>query len=113
MLALGGGSANYMDLREMVSIPFPDLSPEFRPEFRLGRSRAGAGERVMDEDFVPWRSFTAGARGTRPFAKSTKERGTHCVGDASEIESMGHPPASCMSSKMHKLFLGIPAGLNH
>jgi hypothetical protein len=31
-------------------------------------------------------------RGTRPFAKNAKERGTHRVGDASMIESLGHPP---------------------
>ena len=30
-------------------------------------------------------------RGTRPFAKNAKERGTHCGGDGSEIKSLGHP----------------------
>src|SRR5271168_4007756 len=40
-----------------------------------------------------WRSFAgADVRGTRPFAKNAKERGTHGVGDASEIKSLGHPP---------------------
>jgi hypothetical protein len=29
-----------------------------------------------------------------PFAKNAKERGTHCVGDASEIKSLGLPPVT-------------------
>jgi hypothetical protein len=48
-----------------------------------GRFRSGIGRR----------SFAALAvRDTRPFAKNAKERGTHCVADAGEIKSMGHPP---------------------
>ena len=42
---------------------------------------------------IGWRSFAgADVRGTRPFAKNAKERGTHGVGDASEIKSLSHPP---------------------
>src|ERR1700722_2570176 len=36
---------------------------------------------------VGWRSCAAaGVRGTRPFAKNAKERGTHCVADATEFK---------------------------
>jgi hypothetical protein len=36
-------------------------------------------------------SFAAAdVRGTRPFAKNAKERGTLCVGDARKIKSLGH-----------------------
>jgi hypothetical protein len=34
----------------------------------------------------------AGISDSRPFAKNAKERGTRCVGNASEIKSLGHPP---------------------
>ena len=27
-----------------------------------------------------------------PFAENAKERGTHCVGNARKIKSLGHPP---------------------
>jgi hypothetical protein len=29
-----------------------------------------------------------------PFAKNAKERGTHCVGNARKIKSLGHSPAN-------------------
>ena len=28
-----------------------------------------------------------------PFAKNAKDGARHCVGDASEIKSLGHPPS--------------------
>ena len=34
----------------------------------------------------------ANVRGARPFAKSAKERGTHCFGDDDEIKCLGHTP---------------------
>jgi REP element-mobilizing transposase RayT len=50
-----------------------------------GRFRFGIG----------WLSFAATCvRGTRPFAKNATERGTHRVGDGSDIKSLGHPPAA-------------------
>jgi len=33
----------------------------------------------------------ANVRGTRPFAKTAKERGTHCIGAGGDIKSLGHP----------------------
>jgi hypothetical protein len=42
---------------------------------------------------IEWHSCAAaGVRGTRPFAKNAKERGTLYAGGASEIKSPGHPP---------------------
>ena len=42
---------------------------------------------------IGWRSFAAaGVRGTRPFAKNAKERGTRSGGDASQNQEPG-PPA--------------------
>jgi hypothetical protein len=35
---------------------------------------------------------SASLRGTRPFAKNAKERGTHFAGRAGEVEGLGHPP---------------------
>ena len=42
---------------------------------------------------------TAGVRGTRPFAKCAKERGTHCVGDGSKVKSLGHPAVCTISNE--------------
>jgi hypothetical protein len=45
-----------------------------------------AGERFRFG--IGWRSFAAaGVRGTRPFAKNAKERGTHFVAGAGEIKA--------------------------
>jgi hypothetical protein len=34
----------------------------------------------------------AGISDSRPSQKNAKERGTHCVGNARRIKSLGHPP---------------------
>jgi hypothetical protein len=36
-----------------------------------------------------------------PFAKNAKERGTHCVGNARKIKSLGHPPRAVAHLRHH------------
>src|SRR5579863_1863801 len=38
----------------------------------------------------------ASLRGTRPFAKNAKERGTHFAGRAGEVKGLGHPPVGAV-----------------
>jgi hypothetical protein len=51
--------------------------------------------RVLFDFVVDTRSnpLGAGISDSRPFAKNAKERGTHCVGDASEIKAWATRPA--------------------
>jgi hypothetical protein len=50
--------------------------------------------RVLFDFVVDTRSnpLAAGISDSRPFAKNAKERGTHCVGNAPKIKSLGRPP---------------------
>src|ERR1700719_572697 len=61
---------------------------------------------------VGWHSCAAaGGRGTRPFAKNAKERGTQCVADATEFKGRATRPVSDRcdgSSLLHAIFLDEP-----
>src|SRR5208282_32517 len=50
----------------------------------------------MDEDFVSGSGGIASrcGRSWYPPLRTAQGRGTHCVGDVSEIKSLGHPPTS-------------------
>src|SRR5437763_240937 len=59
------------------------------------------------------RSFAAaGVRGTRPFAKNAKERGTHCGGDVSEFKGWATRPVSLGEVDQPFCYVSLPLLLN-